>query len=399
MPLGCAVAVLEATKEGNNALQAWAHWNYPSFQAEICQKVTICVDAINCQEEHFNREVWEDLDVSVVDALGDRMAVDVKNNNRSTPIAGRKKSGAPAPISTHASILVSRNPEHSLRLAATGRKAPGLIPDALVLTAKERKSILHLVEASAKITRHYELFLLLQNEVQDFIPHQILISAWGDFLGSKPNLDVISAMPGVRTGQIHECGIEHALKDLYTRWVAGGRRPILLENANAEEIAFTSGNPGVCTCSSSDCPLNTALRLMRSTLVHGVRNERDDLDSLYVALNPVSVKNGQNSERFFSLVDPVIAQIDAAFRKVAMLKSARLAGGQSAQRKTYNLSAREQEIVRWIAEGRTNTEIAAILGISSFTVKNHAGRIFRKLDATNRTEAAAKYRRENAASP
>jgi transcriptional regulator EpsA len=209
---------------------------------------------------------------------------------------------------------------------------------------------------------------------------------------------VISAIPGVRTGKIHECGMEHVLKNLHARWVDGGRRPMLLDNTNADEIVFNSCNPSICSCAANDCAINTALRLMRSAMVHGVRNERDNLDSLYVALNPVSIQKEQNAEHFFALVDSVIAQIDAAFRKVAALKFARLVGGKNAQRKSDNLSAREQEIVSLIAEGKTNTEIAAILDISSFTVKNHAGRIFRKLDATNRTEAAAKYRRDNAAS-
>ena len=320
------------------------------------------------------------------------MAVDFKNNIQRTLIAARENNGEPV------SILVSNSPGHRLRLGATGRKLPGAIPDASVLTAKERKNFLDIVEAAAKITRHYELFLLLQNEVQHFIPHQILISAWGDFLGAKPTLDVISAIPGVRTGKIHECGMEHVLKNLHARWVDGGRRPMLLDNTNAEEIVFNACNPSICSCAANDCAINTALRLMRSVLVHGVRNERDNLDSLYVALNPVSIQKEQNAEHFFALVDSVIAQIDAAFRKVAALKFARLVGGKKAQRKSDNLSAREQEIVGLIAEGKTNTEIAAILDISSFTVKNHAGRIFRKLDATNRTEAAAKYRRDNAAS-
>ncbi len=208
---------------------------------------------------------------------------------------------------------------------------------------------------------------------------------------------MISAIQGVRTGQINDCGIEDTLKGLYTRWVDGGRRPLLLDYTDAEGITDTSCNPSLCSCTLNDCALRAALLQMRSVLVHGVRNERDDLDSLYVALNPASVKNGQSAERFFSLIDPVIAQIDVAFRKVAALKSAGTAAGKNAPRRPENLSAREQEIVRWIAEGKTNTEIGSILGISSFTVKNHAQRIFRKLDATNRTEAVAKYRRDTSA--
>ncbi len=54
------------------------------------------------------------------------------------------------------------------------------------------------------------------------------------------------------------------------------------------------------------------------------------------------------------------------------------------------LSAREAEILRWIALGKTNPEIGSILGISSFTVKNHVQRILKKLDVINRTQAVGK---------
>ena len=51
--------------------------------------------------------------------------------------------------------------------------------------------------------------------------------------------------------------------------------------------------------------------------------------------------------------------------------------------------------LNWVSEGRTNSEIAEILTISSFTVKNHVQRILKKLDAANRAEAVAKYRQKD----
>ena len=55
------------------------------------------------------------------------------------------------------------------------------------------------------------------------------------------------------------------------------------------------------------------------------------------------------------------------------------------------LSSREDEIIAWVAEGRTNVEISRILAISPFTVKNHVQKIIKKLGASNRTEAAVRY--------
>jgi DNA-binding CsgD family transcriptional regulator len=56
----------------------------------------------------------------------------------------------------------------------------------------------------------------------------------------------------------------------------------------------------------------------------------------------------------------------------------------------FNLSQREAEILHWVAQGKTNVEIALILHISSFTVKNHMKRVFQKLNVTNRAQAVSK---------
>ncbi|MGH9566779.1 MAG: response regulator transcription factor, partial [Candidatus Angelobacter sp.] len=58
--------------------------------------------------------------------------------------------------------------------------------------------------------------------------------------------------------------------------------------------------------------------------------------------------------------------------------------------KNYGLSARETEILDWVGAGKTNSEIASILGISLYTVKNHLRHIFKKLDVYNRVQAVSK---------
>lgn len=52
------------------------------------------------------------------------------------------------------------------------------------------------------------------------------------------------------------------------------------------------------------------------------------------------------------------------------------------------LTERETEVLRAIAEGMSNKEIAGKLFISEKTVKNHISNIFRKLDINDRTQAA-----------
>lgn len=53
------------------------------------------------------------------------------------------------------------------------------------------------------------------------------------------------------------------------------------------------------------------------------------------------------------------------------------------------LTERELDVVRLVARGRTNEEIAGELFVSLSTVKTHLGSVHRKLDARNRVEVAA----------
>ncbi len=55
---------------------------------------------------------------------------------------------------------------------------------------------------------------------------------------------------------------------------------------------------------------------------------------------------------------------------------------------TLGLSPRVAEVLLWIAQGKSNSEIASILGISEFTVKRHVADLFANLGVDNRNAAA-----------
>ena len=56
----------------------------------------------------------------------------------------------------------------------------------------------------------------------------------------------------------------------------------------------------------------------------------------------------------------------------------------------FNLTPREKEVLKYLAKGDSNKEIAQALGLQVVTVKLHVRGICRKLEASNRTQAAIK---------
>ena len=66
--------------------------------------------------------------------------------------------------------------------------------------------------------------------------------------------------------------------------------------------------------------------------------------------------------------------------------------GNPKAREVLGISPSELTVLKEIAAGRSNKEIAALLKISPNTVKTHVTRVFEKLEAKRRTDAVKKAR-------
>lgn len=63
--------------------------------------------------------------------------------------------------------------------------------------------------------------------------------------------------------------------------------------------------------------------------------------------------------------------------------------------KAYSLSPQEERVLKLLAEGKTNKEIAASMGLSDKTVKNYLANVYDKLHVSRRSQATAVYLRSS----
>jgi NarL family two-component system response regulator LiaR len=69
--------------------------------------------------------------------------------------------------------------------------------------------------------------------------------------------------------------------------------------------------------------------------------------------------------------------------------SAALVAGGGTAAPSDDLTPREREVLALLIDGHTNAEIAARLGLSLYTVKNHVRNLLAKLGVNSRTEAVS----------
>ncbi|MCA9936665.1 MAG: response regulator transcription factor [Ardenticatenaceae bacterium] len=89
-----------------------------------------------------------------------------------------------------------------------------------------------------------------------------------------------------------------------------------------------------------------------------------------------AVRGTVNGQAF---VDPAVAG--------KLLQQAASQQVKPATQITQNLTSREEDVLRLMARGLSNSEIAAQLYLSEGTVRNHVSAIFSKLDVSDRTQA------------
>ncbi len=259
------------------------------------------------------------------------------------------------------------------------------------LTAEDLGRFYSLVNEVLGVRKHVDLMNWLLGSLQRYLPHEILIAAWGDFHRGIIHYDIVSSISGVRSENAMAEKLAPLLTGLFDRWIAQDRKPFVL-NVGHDGFSWDS--------MEGAGPIIEAMQSMRSSLVHGINDQRGRHDCLYVffSKHPKRRRNESNALKV------LLPYIDSALRQVDLLPNqypqpsaaveVESGAGESLQVDNGVLSDREAEIMKWVAMGKTNGEIGSILNVSSFTIKNHMQRIFKKLDVFNRAQAVSSFKQQ-----
>lgn len=278
----------------------------------------------------------------------------------------------------------------------------GSAAPAEVSIIQKADSLLALLQAALSARSQLGWSRWLQGEIQAFLPHDALIAAWGDFKAGVLAYDVITRSPALSMDALPKDVIEPLMEVLFEQWNTAGQEPVAIDTRALRSVgsALFSFSP--------------------YALVHGVQDRRSRYDSIYIFIGPAELA----SPFSLQLCRMAMPFIDTGFRQLADrgqkhaehemsetgfsnssfsdcplaepahqpafadsgLGGHAWADGAAGERGSA-LSARELEIMEWVRMGKTNSEIALILNLSTFTVKNHMRRIYKKLDVLNRAQA------------
>ena len=95
--------------------------------------------------------------------------------------------------------------------------------------------------------------------------------------------------------------------------------------------------------------------------------------------------------------DELVARLQAHLRVAREMNAAMRARGEDAAPAAAllpnPLTQRELDVLEWVARGKTNRDVAEILGMSPRTVNKHLEHIYEKLGVETRTAAVAQFAR------
>jgi transcriptional regulator EpsA len=241
------------------------------------------------------------------------------------------------------------------------------------LSEAERERFASVVESSLRVYRLSHFFVWTQGEIQALLPHEILIFGMTRNLGARIAFQKFASTRYFRDHHFAEvCRPGNGLMEkLMTHWHHTGD-PCLVARGNG--AAAQGAEAWVEAAEQNE---------MRNLLAHGMRGGDGRIGSFFCFARI----GGELDARLAFRLRLLTPHLHETLARVLMAENS---GAIRLVRAELRVTDRETEILRWIRDGKTNRDIAEILGLSPFTVKNHIKKITRKMGVANRSHAVAR---------
>ncbi len=222
--------------------------------------------------------------------------------------------------------------------------------------------------ASRRVTLRHHFFSWVHGPVQSLIPHEILLCGVADESGCL----------------LHErfTACRYFRDDHYQRVIHPGSGLI---NELAQEWLARGEPRMIAAPADGSCGWHARLTdlELKNVAFHGM-GWLDGQMKGYASFSRVRVPF---DGRLALYVDILLPHLLATLARV-LANEARTRANSA--RPTGLITAREVEVLTWVRDGKTNEEIAEILGLSMLTVKNHLRHAMKKLVVRTRGQAVAK---------
>jgi len=244
--------------------------------------------------------------------------------------------------------------------------------DQFRLNPHDLEHLLVTIETSLAVVKRSQFYLWAQGALQGFIPHETLFCAYGDIAQMRYKAETFSrGLLNTPAEQEVADPVKGLLPRIMDDWLCAGRVPRLLCPDGEDQVGRRQ----------------LLADLKRSefgnVLAHGPNEVLGEGGSFFAFVR----HPGPQAERDTYLLGLLMPYLHMALHRMLIHESSETLHDPET---VTLLTKREMQVLHWVKNGKTNVEIAQILGISTPTAKNHMQNIMRKFNVTNRAQAVAK---------
>lgn len=237
------------------------------------------------------------------------------------------------------------------------------------LSAEEQRLYLDFVQFSQCIDTSETFQQCILEFVRPLLPHAMTLACLGGIVSGKAVLEMAVAVdyPEALFDKVHEV-VSIADRSLLARWYSE-RKPQLIERGLNDHLLSPMERSEMDVFGFDNF------------VAHGVI-DLDGKRGSYISLAGIA---GKPDTHLLFLMELMVPHLHQALVRILHYKRE-----VDTLSKAQLLTPKEEVVLRWLAAGKSNPEIAALLNRSVFTIRNQVHSILGKLGASSRAEALHK---------